>query len=71
MSVGHEKVLLMQTGANISVSEIISTFVYKIGIGGGQYGYATAIGLFNSVINVVLLVIANLSTRKLTGNSIW
>ncbi len=71
MSVGHEKVLLMQTGANLSVSEIIATFVYKVGIRGGEYGYATAIGLFNALVNVTLLVIANVSTRKLTGNSIW
>lgn len=72
MSVGHEKVLLMQTGANISVSEIISTYVYKIGfLGTGDFGYATAIGIFNSVVNVILLVIANVTTRKFTGNSIW
>lgn len=72
MSVGHEKVLLMQTGANISVSEIISTYVYKIGfLGSGEFGYATAIGIFNSVVNVILLIIANVSTKKFTGNSIW
>lgn len=72
MSVGHEKVLLMQTGLNISKSEIISTFVYKIGFGqNSDFGYATAIGLFNSLINTSLLVIANYSTRKFSGNSIW
>lgn len=72
MSVGYEKALLMQTGANISMSEIIATFVYKIGFrGSGEYGYATAIGLFNSIINVILLVIANISTRKFSGSSIW
>lgn len=72
MSVGHEKVLLMQTGANISISEIISTYVYKIGfLGSGDFGYATAIGIFNSAVNVVLLVIANVTTKKFSGNSIW
>jgi putative aldouronate transport system permease protein len=72
MSVGYEKALLMQTGANITASEIIATYVYKIGfLGSGEYGYATAIGLFNSVINLVLLIIANASARKFSGSSIW
>jgi putative aldouronate transport system permease protein len=72
MSVGYEKAFLMQTGANIVTSEIIATYVYKIGfLGTGEYGYATAIGLFNSIINVILLVIANISARKFSGNSIW
>lgn len=72
MSVGYEKVILMQTTANASVSEIIASYVYKIGfVGSGEYGYATAIGLFNSVINVVLLVIANTLSRKFSENSLW
>jgi putative aldouronate transport system permease protein len=55
MSVGYEKVILMQTGANIITSEIIATYVYKIGfLGSGEYGYATAIGLFNAIVNVFL-----------------
>ena len=62
----------MQTTANSSVSEIIATYVYKIGfVGSGEYGYATAIGLFNSVINVVLLIIANILARKFSNNSLW
>jgi putative aldouronate transport system permease protein len=72
MSVGYEKVILMQTGANIITSEIIATYVYKIGfLGSGEYGYATAIGLFNAIVNVFLLIIANTSARKFSGNSIW
>lgn len=72
MSVGYEKVILMQTGANITTAEIIATYVYKIGfLTSGEYGYATAIGLFNSVVNVALLVIANTSAKRLSGNSIW
>lgn len=72
MSVGYEKTLLMQTGANLSTSEIIATYVYKIGfVGSGEYGYATAIGLFNSLINVVLLVIANTLSRRFSSNSLW
>jgi putative aldouronate transport system permease protein len=72
MSVGYEKVILMQTTANASTSEIIASYVYKIGfVGSGEYGYATAIGLFNSVINVVLLIIANTLSRKFSENSLW
>jgi putative aldouronate transport system permease protein len=71
MSVGFEQVLLMQTGTNLTTSEIISTYVYKIGIIDYDYSYAAAIGLFNSVINVVLLVIANTTARKFSDNSLW
>lgn len=72
LSVGHEKVLLMQTGPNSVVSEIISTYVYKIGLtGNSEPGYAAAIGLFNSVINVILLVIANYSAKRFSENSLW
>lgn len=72
MSVGYEKALLMQTGANLATSEIIATYVYRIGfIGSGEYGYATAIGLFSAGINVVLLVIANTLSRRFSKNSLW
>ncbi|MDE6666930.1 MAG: ABC transporter permease subunit [Clostridia bacterium] len=70
MSCGYEKVLLMQTDGNISTSEIISTYVYG-GLMSGQYGLSTASGLFNSVINVVLLVIANFTSKKLANQSMW
>jgi len=72
LSVGHEKVLLMQTGPNSVVSEIISTYVYKIGLtGSSEPGYAAAIGLFNSIINIVLLIIANSSAKRFSENSLW
>lgn len=72
MGVGYEKALLMQTDGNLAVSEIISTYVYKRGLTGlPDQGYATAIGLFNSVINVVLLIIANTSSKKFSENSLW
>ena len=64
MSVGHEKMLLMQSGMNIMSSEIISTYVYKIGLMSSQYSYATAIGLFNSVINFILLIVTNFIAKK-------
>ena len=72
MGVGYEKALLMQTDGNLPVSEIIATYVYKRGLTGlPDQGYATAIGLFNSVINVVLLIIANTTSRRFSENSLW
>lgn len=71
MSVGWEKVFLMQAPLNLSVSEIISTYTYKTGILNGQFSYSSAIGFFNSVINVILLVIANKVSKKLTDTGIW
>jgi len=72
MGVGYEKALLMQSDGNLAVSELISTYVYKLGITGiPNQAYATAIGLFNSVINVVLLIIANTASKKFSENSLW
>ncbi len=71
MSVGYEKVLLMQTSTNTSVSQIISTFVYDRGISAQQYDYATAIGLFNSVINVTVLLLVNWIAKKKSDVSLW
>ncbi|MDO5047562.1 MAG: ABC transporter permease subunit [Anaerococcus sp.] len=58
MGIGYEKAYLMQTSLNLPASEIISTYVYKIGLQQGNYSYSTAVGLFNSVINLILLFIA-------------
>ena len=72
MGVGYEKALLMQTDGNLAVSELIATYVYKRGLTGvPDQAYATAIGLFNSVINVILLIIANTSSKKFSENSLW
>lgn len=71
MSVGFEKAYLMQNSVNMSRSEIISTFIYKNGIQKGQFSYSTAVGLFNSVINFVLLVGANFVSKKTTKMSLW
>lgn len=73
MNVGFEKVYLMQNALNISRSEVISTYVYKVGmqIAGGDFSFATAVGLFNSVINFVLLVLVNSLTKKLSSTSLW
>lgn len=65
MNVGYEKAFLMQTSMNIPTSEIISTYVYKVGLQSGDYAYSAAVGLFNMVINVILLLIVNNITKRL------
>jgi putative aldouronate transport system permease protein len=65
MNVGYEKAYLMQTSMNIPASEIISTYVYKVGLQSGNYAYSAAVGLFNMVINVILLLIVNQITKRL------
>ena len=71
MSVGFEKALLLQNSLNISSSEIISTLVYKNGILSGEFSYATAVGLMNSVINLILIILANQASKKLFDSSLW
>ena len=71
MNVGFEKAYLMQNDMNMAVSDIISVYSYKLGIQGMQYSFATAIGLFNSAINCVLLVIVNTLSRRLSETSLW
>jgi putative aldouronate transport system permease protein len=71
MTVGFEKAYLMQTGMNLGVSELISTYVYKIGLINSQYSFSTAVGLFNSVINFVLLLCSNGLFKKFASVSIF
>ncbi|MBW7476336.1 ABC transporter permease subunit [Paenibacillus oenotherae] len=71
MNIGFEKAFLMQTDINVDASEIIPTYVYKIGIQRGQYSFSAAIGLFNALINLVLLLIVNRTAKKLNGNSLF
>jgi putative aldouronate transport system permease protein len=74
MGVGFEKVFLMQNSLNLRTSEVISTYVYKTGLGSGglsDYSYATAIGLFNSVVNLVMAGGVNALTRRLGKTSLW
>ena len=65
MSVGFEKAYALQTDLNLASSEIISTYVYKVGLLDGNYGFSTAVGLFNTVINVVLLIAMNQIVKKM------
>ena len=71
LSVGFEKVFLMQNAFNTSTSEVINTYVYKIGMVQGQYSLSTAIGLFNSVVEFILLVIVNRIAKKIGETSLW
>ncbi|MDD7738489.1 MAG: ABC transporter permease subunit [Fusicatenibacter sp.] len=71
MNVGYEKAYLMQNGSNTTVSELISTYVYKVGLQSAQYSFATAVGLFNSVVNFIILVITNFIAKKTSDISIF
>lgn len=71
MNIGFEKVFLMQNPANQPTSEIISTFVYKVGLGNGNYSFSTAVNLFNSILSLILFVIANQTSKKISDTSIW
>ena len=71
MNVGFEKVFLMQNDLNMSTSEIIATYVYKMGLRNSQYAVSTAVNLFNNLINFGLLLLVNCITRKLGETSLW
>lgn len=71
MGVGFEKVYLMQNPLNLSTSEVISTYVYKVGLLGANFSFSSAVDLFNSVINLVLLLAVNFIARKVSDNSLW
>jgi multiple sugar transport system permease protein/putative aldouronate transport system permease protein len=71
MSIGFEKVYLMQNPINISASEVISTFVYKVGLQNANYSFSTAVGIFNSVIAFVLMITVNQIAKRLTGAGVW
>ncbi|MFC4102428.1 ABC transporter permease [Paenibacillus xanthanilyticus] len=71
MGVGFEKAYLLQTPMNLPSSEIISTYVYKVGLKQSQYSFSAAVGLFNSVINLVLLLAVNKAAKKLSNTSLF
>ena len=74
LSIGFEKAFLMQNTLNLSTSEIISTFVYKKGLASGasnDYSYSAAIGMFNSVVNLVMITLVNAIARKCGESSLW
>jgi putative aldouronate transport system permease protein len=71
MSIGFEKVYLMQNDLNMDSSDVISTYVYRTGIIQAQYSFSAAVGLFNSVINMILLVLVNFTAKRLNETSLW
>ena len=71
MNIGFEKVFLMQNDLNVDVSEIIPTYVYKMGIQQAQYSFSAAVGLFNAAINLILLIIVNKTAKKISGNGLF
>ncbi|MDF2673986.1 MAG: transporter permease subunit [Clostridiales bacterium] len=71
MNVGFEKVLLMQNSLNMSSSDVISTFIYRYGVQQGEYSYTAAVGLFNSLINFTVLILANTVAKRKSESSLW
>jgi putative aldouronate transport system permease protein len=71
MAIGFEKAFLFQNPLNQSQSEIIATYVYKTGLLNADFSMATAVGLFNSVVNLGLLVAVNFAAKRITGNGLW
>lgn len=71
MSVGFEKIILLYNGLTYETADVISTFVYRKGLVENDFGYSTAVGLFNSLVNVVLVYLANKVSDKISGTSLW
>lgn len=71
MNVGFEKIFLLQNSLNMTTSDVISTYVYRVGLLNNDYGYSTAVGLFNSTVNAIILVCVNAGAKKLTSTSLW
>lgn len=71
MSVGFEKVYLMQNPLNMSTSDVINTYVYRVGLQDANYSLGTAVGLFTSVVNLILLVVLNRVSRSVSETSLW
>lgn len=71
MAIGFEKIYLMQNPLNVPTSEVISTYVYKVGLIESNFSFSSAVGLFNSVINLILLVLVNYLAKRISKNSLW
>jgi putative aldouronate transport system permease protein len=71
MSVGYEKIILMYNPLTYETADVISTYVFRRGVLQADFSFSAAVGLFNSVINFVLLVAANRASRRLTGSGLW
>lgn len=71
LGVGFEKIFLMQNSLNMEASDVIATNVYRSGILGAQYSFSAAVGLFNSIVNFIMLITVNRIARKVSENSLW
>lgn len=71
LNVDTQRTLLMQAATNLETSEILGTYVYKVGLINAQFSYSTAIDLFKTLINLTLLIITNTISKKLTEESLW
>ncbi len=71
LSVGFEKIILLYNDANMSVADVISSYVYRRGLINLDFGYSTAVGLFNSLVNILLLIAANFVNKKMSDSSLW
>lgn len=71
LNIGFEKVLLLQNGLNVEASDVISTYVYRVGIQGGQYSFSAAVGIFNAVVNLILLISVNKIAKSVSETSLW
>jgi putative aldouronate transport system permease protein len=71
MQVGFEKILLLYNPLTYETADVISTYLFRVGLQSGNFSYATAIGLFEAIIGFVLVFTANYISRKLTGTSLW
>jgi putative aldouronate transport system permease protein len=71
MNLGFEKAYLLQTPLNQPAAEIIPTYVYKVGLQQADYSFGSAVGLFNSVINLILLFVVNKTAKKISGSGLW
>ena len=71
MSLGHSKILLLQNDLNMEASSVVSTYTYQVGLVGAQYSYSSAIGLFNNLVNVAVMMIANQISRRVSETSLF
>lgn len=71
MNVGYQKVFLMQNNMNMGTAEVISTYVYKVGLKQANYSFSTAISLMNTLVSLILVTSTNFISRKLTETSLW
>lgn len=71
LGVGFEKIFLMQNNINLSASEVISTYVYKVGLQQANYSFSTAVNLFNTLASFIMVVLSNYTAKRVTGSSMW